>query len=128
MKVTIDRAKWNVGERLGLAALLHERNRSMCCLGFLGASCGIELAKLEDHGMPTELDEGEQEKYPGALFRRTNAAIGDNGRLQWEDVFQQINDDKSIDDATRESWIAEGFRTVLGVEVEFVGEYPEASK
>jgi hypothetical protein len=42
----------------------------------------------------------------------------------WENMFAIINDDPDIDNEDREAWIAEGFKTVLGYDVEYVGEYP----
>lgn len=133
MKVTIDRATWSAGERVAPsrddedvpenALLTHHGTR--CCLGFLGQSCGVPDTKTLNASLPSDV---EGHRWPSALFddapsRRQYYSKPDD----WEIVFSLLNDFEDIDDATRESWIATGFRIVLGVEVEFVGEYPEAA-
>lgn len=128
MKVTIDRAKWNSGDRfeMGGGRLFYAGpTDNYCCLGFLGSFCGATDHEMEDVGLPSEtVDEDSPIAWPDALFARsTHVSEFDT----WEAVFAELNDysQQDIDDATREQWIAEGFRTVLGVEVEFVGSYPE---
>lgn len=132
MKVTIDRAKWNVGNLHGPSCLFSDERdpirslwrRSYCCLGFLGKAVGFTDAEMLSKPLPSVIDQ-ERERYPLRLFR--HSGLGDfGGPVTWQSAFAAMNDADNIDHPTRESWIAEGFRTVLGVDVEFVGEYPES--
>lgn len=127
MKVTIDRAKWRTGRYgpahtggrgFGYSGLLN-RFSNRCCLGFLGAACGLPDAIAAEKVEPCQVQSDAE--WPERLFFETDARMTERS---WEAIFITINDDTSVDDATREAWIAEGFRTILDVEVEFVGEYP----
>ena len=128
LKVTIDRAKWRTG-RFGLplaisaagdSALLNvEGNR--CCLGFLGQACGVDIEERSCY--PRNVPG----PWPAKLFDVTEHRSRYGMNCTWEDVFVSSNDADDTDDATREAWIAEGFRTVLDAEVEFIGEYPETT-
>ena len=126
MKVTIDRSKWSAGPYTQPSkngwygnALLTDRGKR-CCLGFLGQACGLTDALARDRALPRFQDTD----WPKNLFE--NSVRMDPYPLHWAQVFADINDSVVVDDGLRESWIAEGFRAVLGVEVEFVGEYPNA--
>lgn len=131
--VVIDRSKWNSGKRYPSPKLLNEEDGGhMCCLGFLGRACGLADTDLADRVLPDDSRkdlhfDGRESPWPEALFRR-DAPLpeGKGGCRTWENLLAIINDDEDADDDDREMWIAEGFRTVLGYEVEFVGEYPEA--
>jgi hypothetical protein len=131
VKVIIDRRKWNTGKRLAEPKLLDELTGSMCCLGFLGLACGATRNDLADECLPGDvrkvqrLDGLGETPWPEALFGRTDAfRVGCN---TWENILSMMNDVEGIDHADREPWIAEGFKTVLGVEVEFVGDYGDGT-
>lgn len=130
MKVVIDRAKWNTGHRLSDKSVLRNAREERCCLGFLGEACGVPASGLEDVFYPLSpaicsiYAPACSRAWPAALFERAPHEARDT---QWRHVFAVLNDynQSIIDDATRESWISDGFRIVLGCEVEFVGAYPE---
>jgi hypothetical protein len=128
--VTIDRAKWRTGrygdsrsrsnEHVGLSRLLNTHGYR-CCLGFLGQACGLSDDLALGVSQPDNV-RGDAD-WPAALLDYGGLYALD--RLDWESAFIALNDfPEPIDDSTREAWIAEGFRTVLNVSVEFVGEYP----
>lgn len=128
MKVIIDRRKWNTGERLSHPSRLFDENSgSLCCLGFLGEACGAKREHLEGINYPGGAREFAT--WPPQLFAETPAGLLVASGLSstWETVLAHINDADHVDDATREAWIAEGFKTVLGVEVEFVGDYGDGT-
>lgn len=133
MKVTIDRAKWNTGERLGISRLLDE-NGARCCLGFLVKACDIDDDQMLDVGLPSEVGLDDFGTERSERLRRIPSVLFDTAHQvrtwsttsygsDWENIFAAMNDAMGVDHETRESWIAEGFRAVLGCEVEFVGEY-----
>lgn len=129
MKVVINRAKWNSAHRLNAheskLLLTDTRGNCRCCLGFLGAAVGASDDQLVSHCYPRT---AESVDWPSGLFGPSSWQPTDTGRVQWETFFAVLNDTAHVDDATRESWIAEGFRIVLGCEVEFVGEYGEVAR
>jgi len=126
-KVIIDRAKWSLP--LGYAVLagsnkqftggnfvgnlLINNSDMKCCLGFLGLSCGIQRDVLLNKQMP-----GNKVLWPEPLFHNSST----NTHL-WQSIFAIINDYPNIDNETREAWVSEGFKTILGYEVEFIGKY-----
>lgn len=148
MKVIIDRAKWNTGGRLaedGGAALYlafqepdydddneSELNsghqESLCCLGFLGESCGFTREAMLGHPFPSDLP---SKVWPSALGEETHCVppgyYGSDQPIIWQQIFADMNDHCDVPDDVRESWISTGFRIVLGCDVEFIGEYPEAA-
>ena len=119
LKVTIDRAEWNTGERFGPARLLdrYEETDARCCLGFLGVACNFPEEDLIDVGLPSEVESASACFWPHGIWSKSPH------NQDWENIFAQVNDAPNVDDATREAWIAEGFRRVLNVDVEFVGQY-----
>lgn len=124
-KVVIDRKTWNSGKRLGMSpSLLSSATGSRCCLGFLCGAYGVDAERMRDACYPSSIRVRETGLVPAALFEGSSWHNKDDERIEWQSCFATLNDFKDIDDATREAWIAEGFRTVLGCEVEFVGEYP----
>lgn len=134
----IDRATWSAGrhivpcpqeydsdDELGNALLLSRSGQS-CCLGFLGFECGLERGNATDVSVPSDVRSGA--RWPRELFADAPHKADPGAEfspLKWETVFAVLNDDVAATDEERESWIAAGFRIVLGVDVEFVGEYPE---
>lgn len=130
-KVRIDRATWAAGSHVerGYLSELLNRAGQMCCLGFLAEACGVPRPSLLGTPMPGNLVV-HRELLPSVLFERGYTSTTGNAS-SWEFALATINDigngDASftdIDDATREAWIAEGFRTLLGIEVEFFNDYP----
>lgn len=138
MKVIIDRAKWNAGERYAEAALVVEMreryDKCYCCLGFLGLACDIPEDAMVDRALPYDLKNlGDGDLWPSPLFEKSWAALGDGELVystatskkadRWDSVFAAINDAGNIDDETREEWIRTGFDIIFNMDVEFVGEY-----
>jgi hypothetical protein len=81
----IDRSKWARG---GRATQLANTDGTFCCLGLLGAQCGVSHDALLIHGGPNSLWDSERAKYP------QNVA-------EW-DPFIKTNDSNKITDNTRE--------------------------
>jgi hypothetical protein len=133
--VVIQRGAWNSGGRLNpdghlftpfgefdsLGDVQYGDTDCYCCLGFLGLACGLSDEDME--GLP--LPSGVKATWPKELFDHSGHTVSGIGDALWESVFAALNDHEDVDHATRESWISEGFRIVLGVECEFVGEYEE---
>lgn len=118
--LTIDRAKWRTGTRgAGFCVLLNRRGYR-CCLGFLGQARGLRDIDA-NVGYPSGAR--HMANWPPELFHP--APLDEDS---WEDTLARINDASDIDDATREDWIATGFREVLGIEVTFVNAYPDGAK
>lgn len=122
MKLTIDRSSWARGKfRVPdkSNALLNE-DGTMCCLGFYSIACGIP----KEHLLHVAVPELIPLKVPGFrspetmdwLQQRDNL---DPDGLKWCDRFALVNDDKTIDEPTREQWLTEKFAE-HAVEVEFV--------
>lgn len=142
MIVKIDRAKWNTGSRItepGLYNPPHEpcdehdqpaHDECYCCLGFLSAACGVPVDAMRNAGVPSDLLEVDDryQSLPTRLFEVSPFVEQSEDETElWERAFAELNDAEGVDHATRESWIAEGFKTILGCDVEFVGEYTEDS-
>jgi hypothetical protein len=126
MKLVIDRSRWFRGQRNGCGEIENSvllRHGERCCLGFLGAACGIPDNELENKCYPRNVF--VDGKYPAKLFRASwHTDPLDGTFFDWETVFAVLNDTYAIDEPTREAWLTEGFRAVLGVEVEFVDGAP----
>ena len=55
-RLTIQRWKWLRGEGGTTSYLLRRRDRMMCCLGFLGRSCGLQDAEILGEGTPVNIN------------------------------------------------------------------------
>jgi hypothetical protein len=124
-KLIINRGTWVCGNHFkGKSQLLNSAGQR-CCLGFLGKHIGLDdkFAKLTS--FPSYVKNHTQ--WPERLFEYANQAEKAYGPSVWkrfEGVFAQINDSEIVPDDVREDWIKEGFKTILGFDVEFTGEYP----
>lgn len=121
-EVVIDRAIWVNGNYGGESQLLNSLGEK-CCLGFLGSACGYSDLQLKCVSLPWAAGARYNEdsnNWPIQLFMITNP---NKDITSWKRVLSLINDYRFIDDQNREDWIAEGFKTILGYEVKFVGEY-----
>lgn len=116
----IDRGKWNCGRRYSYSQLLSRNHNKMCCLGFYAKFLGAEDISIIGIPFPTLCK--SKIAWPLKMFEIANTI--DCFPDLWEDVFVKINDSETIDNETRESWIAAGFKIIFGVDVEFIGEYP----
>lgn len=121
-KVTIDRSRWLVPSTCpDEDGVLLDRTGFRCCLGFLGQACGVPDAPML--GKPLPGDVNGYDLWPAPLFTKTPLSKTGSEDDTWATVFAAFND-ADIDNATREEFIAHGFRVVLGLDTEFVGEYP----
>jgi hypothetical protein len=128
-KLIIDRAKWGCGRHIdefaGLSSLLN-RAGQRCCLGFLGKECGLKDEDAYARAYP--LDVISLAKWPEALFDKCDSSgkvlLGEGTKgTSWQYFFAHINDNTLVDDDVREGWIKEGFKAILDIDVEFVGEF-----
>jgi hypothetical protein len=88
---TVDRSKWARGgprgsNYKGLSELVNVQG-NMCCLGFLGITCGVEPQDMLQITSPDDLSEELTAKYPAVA--------------SW-DQFIVINDNSAITDADKE--------------------------
>jgi len=114
-KLIINRGTWVCGNHFkGKSQLLNSAGQR-CCLGFLGKHIGLDdkFAKLTS--FPSYVKNHTQ--WPERLFEYANQAEKAYGLL-WQ------GDSETAPDDIREDWIKEGFKTILGFDVEFTGEYP----
>jgi len=138
-RLVIDRRYWLRGRGGEASGLLMSRispyplpaGDEMCCLGFFCLQQGIARDDLRYRSVPSNVNafwsEGPFSRSATFRFPWLREHTGnrlressDLGGALWEDVLAIINDCKTIDDATREVWLAEGFKTLGGIEVEFV--------
>jgi len=133
-KIIIERSKWFVGDPyssclLGSESATGRDDSKMCCLGFLGEACGISKDSMYKRSLPKHTLSWELTIWPEELFTPCNDAYADITAIgkyyynSWQEVLAAINDADISDNDIRESWIKEGFKILLGYEVEFVGDY-----
>lgn len=120
--LVIDRATWGAGQHLEGSSCLLTHHGQRCCIGILGGALGVPDADLLHRWYASTL---RSWPWPEALFEMSPH---DRETFEWQHVLAALNDERDIDDATRESWIATGFREVLGIEVTFTGEYPDGPR
>lgn len=124
---TVDVSKWSRGGKTGPSnspsSLLNE-DGFMCCLGFLGAACGIKEAQMNNLASPEDLDEDERNLMPTALlYDNLSYEVQDNRIYEIVnsmicDALININDNESIDDEARMKYLKENFAEI-GIEVKF---------
>ena len=52
----------------GPDALRDPETKKMCCLGIFGEACGVDLTKMDNLGMPNEVEAVAQKSFPKWLF------------------------------------------------------------
>jgi len=123
----IDRSKWFYGGRFEtvyyVSALFSSEANKFCCLGFLGCHIGLSQDNMNNICLPFKTEQ----VWPHKLFEKTSSIelYSEPKGTNWADVLAHINDLKKVHSDDRESWIKTGFKELLGIDVEFVGEYPE---
>lgn len=124
--LVIDRSKWLRGKRNG--RLLRD-DGMMCCLGFLGVSCGIAPEQMLGLMRP-DSEAVATAPWPEWLMSPNQTAGWDGGeRCSAEaELLMGRNDDDDIEEAERERLVAAVFAK-HGVEVRFVDstEQPRAA-
>jgi hypothetical protein len=111
-KLVIDRSRWLRGEDASQLMLADGR---LCCLGFHALSCGYSEEEIKGKAYPKSLHLLVRPHPDTWLFDET----GDESRW-WESFIANINDDRKITDADRETRLVEVFKSRGGIEVEFV--------
>jgi hypothetical protein len=103
---TVRRDTWLRG---GEDGSLRAEDGKMCCLGFLCLAYGATRKAIEDLGMPADVAGGSR-KLPRWL-REDIYKISESAPMVKNSVYviAEINDDKDIDDETRERKLAEEF-------------------
>lgn len=107
--MTIDRADWGKGSLL-------KANGQMCCLGHLGAACGVSFQSLLPNGFPHHIDNNERFKYPKKFAKN---------RWNVNNLAADINDCHTMKIAEKESRIRLLFAG-HGIKVKFVGDRRKA--
>lgn len=111
MKLVIIRSKWLRGERPSY--LLRQRDRKMCCLGFLGLACGLTKENILNVKIPVRPILGKS-IWPKGIFDGIYDTLSSIAK-----GLVLVNDDITINDSTREKKIKELF-SKIDVEAEFV--------
>ena len=106
MKLVIDRTQWLHGEGSQQSYLVRTEDKKMCCLGFLGLSCGYTKDELEDKQVPEQICDNS--KWP-ILFHNEDEVA----------EFTTTNDRTNITDEEREQELIKLFRAA-GIEVTFI--------
>jgi hypothetical protein len=101
---TVDRKTWVRGNKGGISALLNEEG-NMCCLGFLGETCGVPRKLLLRTAVPDSLSPVQQKKFP-----KVSA---------WE-AFVEVNDHIHTSDAEKEA-LLKTLAKANGFSFRFVG-------
>lgn len=126
-RFVVDRERWLRGEKE--AKLLRVADKRMCCLGFLACASGAEPDHILGHGEPGDT---WPERFLWPQWARwfevdedadslSSSFAGHYGEWNESRVISDamsINDDLSIDDATREAKLVALFASV-GVELVF---------
>lgn len=120
----IDRSKWFYGFRFGgISCLYDSKKDKKCCLGFLACELGADPKSIDKQRTLNCEWPGEVQNvcaWPKILFKESFGI----GSGQWERWLAKINDVQNVDDELRESWIKAGFKYLMNIDVEFVGDYP----
>jgi len=116
-KLIIDRSKWACGNSKFNKGLLVP-GMGRCCLGFLGQECGLKDYLAARNAIPSTVICTGGVIWPSELFE-LNFSTG----YRNDHFLTIINDYVSIDNETRESWIAASFKYLLDYNVEFINEY-----
>lgn len=127
-RLVIDRAKWRVGgsmysPQLDLTFLLNPNSGMMCCLGFYCIWKGVPEEDIEGRGRPDGVVETNPRWLPELSLL---VESGEDGEYLASEIAVDLihsNDSPFIDNDTREKEIKEHFLKI-GVEVEFIGEFP----
>lgn len=122
-KLEISRKEWLRGGPSRESCLYRPEDGKMCCLGFLGRAHGLSNEDMEHRLYPSSVED-YRESGPQKLFehheQRNNWPLYPQKPEPWEETLGMINDFPGVDDETREAWVKEGFRTLLGYDVTFV--------
>lgn len=114
MKITIERKSWIRGDQGLKFTCLFRDDGHMCCLGFLGAACGIPLEEMLGRKTPAGLETDELYKlYPIGIRKIDPDGFSLIGRLI------VANDSPQLSEEERESKVRE-LMAEGGVEVDFV--------
>jgi hypothetical protein len=118
-RFTVMRSNWDRGNKQG--QLLG--SNGMCCLGFLGAACGVPDADLRGQGLPEETTSisDVESRWPAKIVQWKDDGAG---CAEWHDTrlvseLIEVNDDPHLDDEVREERLTALFKKA-DLEVEFV--------
>lgn len=128
--VRINRATWLTGRTLGKwikkgdyrqfitgnSTFRDSDSGHMCCLGFVGAQCGLDRASLSVN-IPSDLTDYARAKYPKTLLPKRK---GSENRLALD--LMSANDSDALTNREREKAVRTGLRKA-GIRVKFVGKY-----
>jgi hypothetical protein len=121
-KLEISRKEWLRGGPSMKSFLYRPDDGKMCCLGFLGRACGLTVKEMEYSSYPSNV-RAYRDNGPSELldYHEQRLPLSSGQRDEpWEETIGCINDAEDIDDETREAWVIEGFRALLGYDVTFV--------
>jgi hypothetical protein len=126
IKVTIDRAKWDVTSNRIIAIGWDDagqliRNDSitplMCCLGFLGLACGVRASRMTGTLCPNEVP---SQKWPKSI-------VTINNNTDIAKKLMEVNDSANLPPSVREARIIKYGRKA-GIAFRFVGKYLTKAK
>lgn len=117
MKFTVKRSRWYRGQG-GVTSRLRQSDGTMCCLGFLGETCGISESAMLNKLMPEDVASyADRKKWPPGLI--AVEVDGTRWRTDAANEMSMTNDSRALGDDEREAKLTELFKG-LGIEVEFV--------
>jgi hypothetical protein len=126
IKVTIDRAKWDVPKnrdtftystRSGNLIRNDSPTPLMCCLGFLGLACGVRASRMEGLATPEDVP---SQKWPKSIVTK-------NYNTNIAQKLMAANDLNKLSHAVREARIIKYGRKA-GIAFRFVGKYLTKAK
>lgn len=120
MKFTVKRLNWNRGNNNLASFNLLNKNRTRCCLGFLGKTCGIPDEELRGASYPDEIP---STNWPVELSNKNvvsdlNSDINNSYVFNNSHAIAVTNDDSNISDSVREKILTKQF-AAIGIEVTF---------
>lgn len=124
MKLIIDRAKWLRGEGSEDSYLVRASDGKMCCLGFYGQACGLDIEAMRDVPSPAEVPDviamawKEGRWLFDDLYKFTSASC--SNLMEANDVVCSDFEEIEEVERQREAEIVSLF-AFHSVEVEFVG-------
>lgn len=115
----IDRSRWLCGTTSGpnKGSSMYDRERKMCCLGFLAKAQGVPVKHLQCQATPRAVSNHmDRENIPGQMV--------DGYSTEFAGVAMSINDNALLKTQYRETRLKALFKDE-GIKLKFVGKYPK---
>lgn len=111
-KLVIDRKIWYRGKGSENSALVATTHNKMCCLGFLGTSCGFKKKDMLHIDTPANLSY----KLGVSIAKWPDGVVNELGTFaansKWTTQAMKINDNGEISDKMREAELKKHFKQI----------------